>query len=64
MVKILNNRRPICKSPYKVGTNRIFLCDCGPLRKDPDVLARVLEEFDPSGTQEIFPGQVGLRWIG
>ena len=33
------------------------------LRNDPDVLARVLEEFDPSGTQEIFPGQVGLRWI-
>ena len=35
------------------------------LRKDPDVLARVLEEFDPSGTQEIFhQGQVGLRRIG
>ena len=22
------------------------------LRKDPDVVARVLEEFDPSGTQD------------
>ena len=62
-MKILNSRGPTAKvlttwEPIE------FISVTLDLRKDPDVLARVLEEFDPSGTQEIFPGQVGLRWMG
>jgi hypothetical protein len=30
------------------------------LRKDPDVVARVLEEFDPSGTQD----RARWSWVG